>query len=362
MLAEKIDEILDELDRPSRATASASRRHSRRARRQRPARPARRGRVPRRRHEPGLGPGDRAGRHRGVPDRRRRGRDRRCRARRDEPTPRCSSAHPVEHRPGLRRAHPQVVGRRSAPLVPALRHADGRRRARLRAARRSDDRRRDLRDALELDAHRRASATASNATFLAEHRRRRRVVYKPDRRREAAVGLPRRHPRRPRGRRATWSPRRSAGTSCRRTWLRDGPLGPGMVQLWQDVDPEQDAVDLVAADEVPEARAGAPSSRRSTSTTSPSRSIHEDSAALRRMAVFDVVVNNADRKGGHVLAMPDGHRLRRRPRAHLPRRAQAPHGAVGLDRRAARRRRARGRRPRRPSPARRPRRARSPST
>jgi uncharacterized repeat protein (TIGR03843 family) len=26
------------------------------------------------------------------------------------------------------------------------------------------------------------------------------------------------------------------------------------------------------------------------------------------MAVFDVVVNNADRKGGHVLAMPGGHR------------------------------------------------------
>jgi uncharacterized repeat protein (TIGR03843 family) len=27
------------------------------------------------------------------------------------------------------------------------------------------------------------------------------------------------------------------------------------------------------------------------------------------MAVFDVIVNNADRKGGHVLAMPDGHRF-----------------------------------------------------
>jgi uncharacterized repeat protein (TIGR03843 family) len=26
------------------------------------------------------------------------------------------------------------------------------------------------------------------------------------------------------------------------------------------------------------------------------------------MAVFDVVVNNADRKGDHILAMPDGHR------------------------------------------------------
>ena len=36
--------------------------------------------------------------------------------------------------------------------------------------------------------------------------------------------------------------------------------------------------------------------------------VHEDSAPLRRMAVFDVVVNNADRKGGHVLAMADGHR------------------------------------------------------
>ena len=35
---------------------------------------------------------------------------------------------------------------------------------------------------------------------------------------------------------------------------------------------------------------------------------HEDSAALRRMVVFDVVVNNADRKGAHILAMPGGHR------------------------------------------------------
>jgi uncharacterized repeat protein (TIGR03843 family) len=36
--------------------------------------------------------------------------------------------------------------------------------------------------------------------------------------------------------------------------------------------------------------------------------VHEDSPALRRMALFDVVVNNTDRKGGHVLAMSDGHR------------------------------------------------------
>ncbi len=36
--------------------------------------------------------------------------------------------------------------------------------------------------------------------------------------------------------------------------------------------------------------------------------VHEDSAALRRMVVFDAVVNNADRKGGHVLPMAGGHR------------------------------------------------------
>ncbi len=36
--------------------------------------------------------------------------------------------------------------------------------------------------------------------------------------------------------------------------------------------------------------------------------VHEDSPALRRMAVFDVVVNNADRKGGHILPTAAGHR------------------------------------------------------
>ena len=35
--------------------------------------------------------------------------------------------------------------------------------------------------------------------------------------------------------------------------------------------------------------------------------VHADTPALRRMAAFDVVVNNADRKGGHVLAGTDGH-------------------------------------------------------
>ncbi len=90
------------------------------------------------------------------------------------------------------------------------------------------------------------------------------------------------------------------------TWLRDGPHGPGMVQRWQEPDPEQSAVDLVPEGETPAGWRhvfdGVDSRDRPISL------VHEDTPALRRMAVFDVIVNNADRKGGHVLEMADGHR------------------------------------------------------
>jgi uncharacterized repeat protein (TIGR03843 family) len=91
------------------------------------------------------------------------------------------------------------------------------------------------------------------------------------------------------------------------TWLRDGPLGKGMVQLWQESDPDRNAVDLVTSEDVPETGwkqvlEGRDETGRMVAL------IHEDTPELRRMAVFDVVVNNADRKGDHVLAMPDGHR------------------------------------------------------
>jgi uncharacterized repeat protein (TIGR03843 family) len=91
------------------------------------------------------------------------------------------------------------------------------------------------------------------------------------------------------------------------TVLRDGPFGPGMVQLWQDSDPDQDAVDLVSPDAVPD-EGWRHVFDGSDENDRPVTLIHEDSAALRRMAVFDIVVNNADRKGGHILEMPDGHR------------------------------------------------------
>jgi uncharacterized repeat protein (TIGR03843 family) len=64
------------------------------------------------------------------------------------------------------------------------------------------------------------------------------------------------------------------------TVMRDGPFGPGMCQLWIDHDT---GVDLIAL------------SRRT------------DHAGLRNMAVFDAVVNNADRKIGHLLPVVDGH-------------------------------------------------------
>lgn len=90
-----------------------------------------------------------------------------------------------------------------------------------------------------------------------------------------------------------------------RTLLRDGPLGPGMVQVWQQPDAAQDPVDVVAA--VP--RDGWRSVFRGVDEDDqPVTLIHEDSPALRRMAVFDVVVNNADRKGGHILPTAEGHR------------------------------------------------------
>jgi hypothetical protein len=63
------------------------------------------------------------------------------------------------------------------------------------------------------------------------------------------------------------------------TVYRDGPYGPGMCQLW--VEPADD-VDIIELS-------------RSTD------------AAVRRMAVFDAVVNNADRKIGHLLPTTAGH-------------------------------------------------------
>ena len=63
------------------------------------------------------------------------------------------------------------------------------------------------------------------------------------------------------------------------TLLREGPFGFGMVQLWIDIDEEIDLAELY----------------------------RQDLPGLRNLALFDVVINNTDRKIGHLLPTPDGH-------------------------------------------------------
>ena len=157
--------------------------------------------------------------------------------------------------------------------------------------------------AAELELHGRV-LPASNATFVGEICATR-VVYKPVRGERPLWDFPE----------GTLAGREVASYLVSealgwgivpRTFLRDGPHGRGMVQLWQEPDADQEAVDLVPAGSTPPGWRrvfdGVDAEDRAVSL------VHEDSAALRRMAVLDVVVNNADRKGGHVLAMPDGHR------------------------------------------------------
>jgi uncharacterized repeat protein (TIGR03843 family) len=63
------------------------------------------------------------------------------------------------------------------------------------------------------------------------------------------------------------------------TVLREGPYGEGMLQQWIDVDADADVIDMVNGDD----------------------------SRLRRVAVFDAIVNNTDRKLGHLLPVQGGH-------------------------------------------------------
>ncbi|MEU4889971.1 MULTISPECIES: SCO1664 family protein [Streptomyces] len=83
------------------------------------------------------------------------------------------------------------------------------------------------------------------------------------------------------------------------TVLRDGPYGEGMCQLWIEADPEAALLALVEAEEPgPGWRAVGFADVGEGRTA---LLVHADDPRLRRLAVFDAVVNNADRKGGHLL-------------------------------------------------------------
>jgi uncharacterized repeat protein (TIGR03843 family) len=89
------------------------------------------------------------------------------------------------------------------------------------------------------------------------------------------------------------------------TVLRDGPFGPGMCQQWIEVDAERDLIDIVPADDVGDGWLRVLDAEDQTGH--PVSLVHADIPALRRMAVFDAVVNNADRKIGHLLPDCGGH-------------------------------------------------------
>ena len=88
------------------------------------------------------------------------------------------------------------------------------------------------------------------------------------------------------------------------TVIRQGPAGPGMVQLWVEQPEDSALVDLCPADSVPPGYLSVLTAYDYAGDEV--TLVHADDPRLRRMAVFDVIVNNADRKGGHILAGVDG--------------------------------------------------------
>jgi len=87
------------------------------------------------------------------------------------------------------------------------------------------------------------------------------------------------------------------------TVFAQGPFGLGSLQAW--VESEEDAVaelvDLVPTRAMPKTGWFA-CVEGMGGDDEPVSVIHADDPRLRMLAVFDVLVNNADRKGGHILA------------------------------------------------------------
>jgi uncharacterized repeat protein (TIGR03843 family) len=97
------------------------------------------------------------------------------------------------------------------------------------------------------------------------------------------------------------------------TIIRDGPAGGGMLQVWVDQpgddvgdEPESgpDLIDLLPAGHIPPGYL--PVLQAYDYAGDEVTLVHADDVRLRRMAVFDVLINNADRKGGHILSGVDG--------------------------------------------------------
>ncbi len=88
------------------------------------------------------------------------------------------------------------------------------------------------------------------------------------------------------------------------TVLREGPYGEGMCQLWIEVSPEAELLALLAAEEPGPGWKAIGLAEAGEGRTA--LLVHADDERLRRLAVLDAVINNADRKGGHLLPTTDG--------------------------------------------------------
>ncbi|MFJ7268457.1 SCO1664 family protein [Streptomyces sp. NPDC099050] len=90
------------------------------------------------------------------------------------------------------------------------------------------------------------------------------------------------------------------------TVLRDGPYGEGMVQQWIETgeSPEAELLALVDGEEAGEG--WRPVAFAEVGEGRTALLVHADDERLRRMSVLDAVINNGDRKGGHLLPAPDG--------------------------------------------------------
>ncbi|MBJ6631600.1 SCO1664 family protein [Streptomyces sp. I5] len=88
------------------------------------------------------------------------------------------------------------------------------------------------------------------------------------------------------------------------TVLRDGPYGEGMCQLWIETGPGAELLALVDGEEPEPGWKAIGFAEVGEGRTA--LLVHADDDRLRRLSVLDAVINNADRKGGHLLPTADG--------------------------------------------------------
>ncbi|MFF9810327.1 SCO1664 family protein [Streptomyces coeruleorubidus] len=88
------------------------------------------------------------------------------------------------------------------------------------------------------------------------------------------------------------------------TVLRDGPYGEGMCQLWVEAAPGAELLALVDGEEPEPGWKAIGFAEVGEGRTA--LLVHADDERLRRLAVLDAVLNNADRKGGHLLPTGEG--------------------------------------------------------